>query len=43
MPQLLVVDKDKPVLVFFLHNVGIMIGAGAMLLLAIFEEHIKIE
>ncbi|XP_045207456.2 zinc transporter ZIP12-like isoform X2 [Mercenaria mercenaria] len=42
LPQLLEKDKEKPILNFIFNNVGIIIGATIMLLLAVFEEQIKI-
>lgn len=42
MPQLLEEKKDQPVQMFLWNNVGILFGAAAMVLLAIFEEKIKV-
>lgn len=42
LPQLLERQKDKPKLNFIFNNVGILIGAATMLLLALYEEQIGV-
>lgn len=42
LPQLLEVQKERPVLVFICNNIGMWIGGAIMLLLAVYEEQIKV-